>query len=379
MFHILSQTEDRPASVEVDRTRLSAIADNERRALFKSLATTINRALYHQKRFGFFLAQYHERRERTGCTRGYDEVSRLAGFEALSVLSTVRSAVDELVFITARRHGESGRDDDGWKVHPLLTSSNSTKETEELRYLRAQVDWFKELNDYRNALVHRGFFFPSNDPAASARIPDADNPWLAPDRRSITNHARPHLWTFVDRVAMEDLLTRVCSGFHASLHVLGRMWGLSSPPPAGTAPVEQHPNIVIATEQPAFVLGREDTIHVAVFTAKAKADEFIRALAPDTPIGPVVPIRPCRLAPPDRYYLSIPSGELLRRTQGVPMTGWVKFAVDPSCDPNTKALDYRHELGNVPLETLLTHPLDSMLFEFPAEGLSPQQLFVIRR
>jgi hypothetical protein len=390
LFRILGQLGGR-SEFEGDRyngfdaTRLSQMARPEREALLVSLSTTVSRATYHYQRHLFLVERLVERRGATGFGRGHDDLTRFAVIEAASMLGAIRGAVDEMVFIGARRHGASGDDDDGWRPYPLITCRAlvGDKDIEDLRVLRQYEAWFRELNDYRNALVHRGSrqttgtgYYLAGDPFQEAGDPDF-NVFLVPDRQSIGRHARPHLWTYNEKLRLEDLVRRVWEGFRSLLPEIGAVWG-GVVPADGTTPVHLRPNYLVNVPRPAFFIARDDHMYAGVFTSRDRAEVFLRDFRTTDPVGSVVPVRRCLLGDGRRFYLSVPVGKRMFEG-GAPQAASLKFAVDPTWDPVTRSIDYRRELGTMPLKSLTaSNNFDNILLEvLDAVLIELDEVFII--
>lgn len=95
MFRILGDTGD----------ALAPLPGDERASLLCSLATTLLRANYHRGRVDFLVGKLAERHRLVGMVKCGDLLARYAVYEASSLLGAARSAVDEVVYIAARRAG----------------------------------------------------------------------------------------------------------------------------------------------------------------------------------------------------------------------------------------------------------------------------------
>jgi hypothetical protein len=176
LVRMLRVPEDEPC-----QAALSALADPaEREALFFSLATTLTRATYHRNRFEDIVRILAERRLEVGGTVSSDTCAKYAIFEAAAMVTAARTAVDEILYIAARRSGASPTDAGGWKVDVAITcnlSKDAHYHVPEVVALRGHLGWYEELNKYRNVLVHRGWrpqfggFFP-----IGSTLPEASDP-----------------------------------------------------------------------------------------------------------------------------------------------------------------------------------------------------------
>jgi hypothetical protein len=331
----------------------------ERATLLVSLATTITRASYHYQRFGFILGLLNERRRLSGGASG-DTLGRFSVFEASSMLGAIRGAIDEIVYLAARMSGATEADADRWQAYKLVTQSPPAHQlVPAVLLLRVRAAWFLETNDYRNALTHRGSrnpigggYYPRNDALPEARDPGM-NLFLVPDRASTENHARPHLWTYCDGLRLEDLVERIYTGFEELLHAVGPAWGFVLPPD-GTMPIHQRPNIVARIARPVLTW-MHGTFYAGIFTTEEHARRFLAKCFPnDTNVEPV-PVYHCLLGTDPRFILNFSSGERLGaelRKLGV-QGGDIKLAVDPSYNPRTAGIAYKHEAGSIPISYLL--------------------------
>ncbi|MBK8936293.1 MAG: hypothetical protein IPM79_01220 [Polyangiaceae bacterium] len=85
----------------------AAVTDaDEREALGNSLALALTRAEYHETRFKSILGSLEARRRQADVPFTSDLLVVYTIYEAGAALGAARLAVDELLHVTARRHGE---------------------------------------------------------------------------------------------------------------------------------------------------------------------------------------------------------------------------------------------------------------------------------
>lgn len=362
------------------------IPAEEHATLLVSLATTITRATYHYRRFGFILGLLDERRHISGHASG-DTLGHFAVFEASSMLGAVRGAIDEIVYFAARLSGVAEVDADRWAAYRLVTQVPPAHQlVPAVLVLRARSAWFLEINDYRNALIHRGSrnpigtgYYPRNDVLPEARDPGM-NLFLVPDRASTGNHARPHLWTYRDGLRLEDLVERTYTGFEELLQAVGTAWGFVLPTD-GTAPIDQRPNIVAHIVTP-MITWMHGTFYAGIFTTEEQAHRFLAECFPNDPDVEPVPVHQCRLGTTPRYILNFRTGARLGaelRKFGV-QGGDIKLAVDPTYNPRTAGIAYRHEVGTIPISYLLAAGEADAKVDLLAETFPGREVvYVIRR
>jgi hypothetical protein len=117
------------------------------------------RAEYHLVRFNLALELLKARRRVAGGpTFGDPEPARALYCEAASYFSAVRTAVDIVVYVAARRSGASIAAAEDWKATKAIctpASPQPTKyDTDDIRALRRHKSWFETLNHYRNSMLH---------------------------------------------------------------------------------------------------------------------------------------------------------------------------------------------------------------------------------
>lgn len=292
---------------------LASLPEDERDAVALSLAMTLARALYHRERFNQVITALDERREQTAGFITYDLFAQYTVFEAAGVLGAVRLAIDEIIYIVARIRRVSPQDiHTGWKAENVMTTGFDKRpdfDLPEVRALRARKPWYDEMNDYRNVLHHRGWrsqfagYFPVGSPLPEALLPE-HNVMLVPDRLSLTGKKRPHEWTYVDRVRIEEIVQRAVEGFELLLDdICMTCWG-GAVPPMGSMPKDRQPNVIVSLVRPALLLFG-DHVSGRTFSERAlrwPAGVHVRAAgAQGDPSGKGQRRRPDRRHQPDRH------------------------------------------------------------------------------
>lgn len=259
--------EDRPGPA------LDSIPPDERAALLLSLATTICRAEYHERRFQRITQHLAERRLAVAVPIFYEAHAWPAVFEGAAALGAARTAVDEIVHIAARRNGE-----DHWEISKVIKDGSAKASVAEILHLRARGSWYDSLNKYRNVLYHRGWrgepgaYFPPEATEPEAQDPER-NILLVPDLASLEDDARAHRWTYSTRRHLEPVVQDAVDGMRAFIDVVAMdVWEGKLPTP-GTIPVKEQPNVLVAFPRPAPFLGA-GTIYLPVFSSRENAEKF---------------------------------------------------------------------------------------------------------
>ncbi len=252
--------------------KLAVLSPQEKGKLAATLAETLDRLTYLGQKFDAAVSILIERKRQVGGTITYDafgsQLYDLLGY----ILTTARSFVDHVVYVSARLAGQSDSKADRWSVEDMKGAN-----TPEARILIKHQSWFDLLNSYRNALVHRGQrnsfggFFPRGCILAEAKNPRY-NVMLLPDFNSIQRPNRPHQWTYNQGTRIEDLVAQISQGLDAFALEIGQEWGGYVPPDA-QIPYEEHPNILVVSPNPALIL-LDDIAIIAIFTDQALADQF---------------------------------------------------------------------------------------------------------
>ena len=349
--------EDRPGPA------LSGIQSSERSALLLSLATTLCRAEYHERRFWRIVEQLAERRTVIGEPLGYDAFVGGAVFEAAAALGAARTLVDQMIHIAARRNGH-----DKWEVSDAFRGTKAAMDVAEVRCLRAKSQWYDELNKYRNVLHHRGWkgdagaYFP-----ADAEEPEARNPTrnilLVPDLDSLRRNAGAHAWTYNQRGHLEPVVRRALDGMRELVDaVCLSVWDGKLPKP-GTDPLAEHPNAMVAYPRPVPFLDSK-AIYLPVFSTEALADAFTGY--PAGILAGIVSVPLLKvLFPAPAFALSVAGLE-----PNVVLGATVTVVVDPS--------DFTMKVGRLVLPipaALLASPPFLDPLGLPKEGVGAERLF----
>lgn len=217
---------------------LKDLRGEERKTVFSSLTMTVTRATYHRLRFD---AIVDEARLRADSHPGHlvlDAIAKYVVYEALALLIAARTAVDEIAFIGARRAKMSLKDADNIRVTEVIRAGNGSPELQVIA--NNYRDWFEDVNEYRNALAHRGYSERLGIHSPSSPHPEAKDPeWnvlLVPDRPSVERPKRPHEWTYIEGRRLEDLVASTHHGLWCLVQELGTtIWGGSLPAPGSEA------------------------------------------------------------------------------------------------------------------------------------------------
>lgn len=273
MFWLLGEPRVQPAGHRPS-TKLAVLSQQEKSNIAASLAETLDRVTYYRQRFDDAVVVLIERKRKVGGTVTYDafgsQLYDLLGF----ILTAARSFIDLIVYVSARLVGKSEKYADRWGVEEMKKAA-----TPEGGILTKHGLWFDVLNSYRNALIHRGHrrsfggYFARNCMLDEARIPKY-NVMLIPDYASIQRPNRPHQWTYNQGSRIEDLVTNICEGLDAFALDIGHHWG-GSVPSDSEVPDEEHPNLLVVVQKPAFMLAH-DTAIWPIFTERYRAEQFHR-------------------------------------------------------------------------------------------------------
>jgi hypothetical protein len=212
------------------------------------------RAEYHLARFNSALELLKSRRKLAGGpTFGDPEPARALYCEAVSYFSAVRTAVDIIVYVAARRTGASVTAAEEWKATKAICAPESPQptkyDTDDIRALRRHKSWFETLNHYRNCMMHRGWheqsfgYFDQSDKAPQANDP-FHNIMLVPDLSTLKQGARPGKWTYRERRWLDALVSEIDAGTSAALEGLLQAWELPVPGP-GQVPVQDRPTVFL--------------------------------------------------------------------------------------------------------------------------------------
>lgn len=245
----------------------------------------LERGDYHLARFEESLAIIKARRKVAGGpVFGDPSLARAVYCEAAAYLSALRTAVDIMVYVAARRAGASVTSAEKWEASKAITSvtvpgAPPTKyEVDDVKAMRAHRTWFETLNLYRNCMMHRGWHdksFGYFDRADTA--PESDKPsfnvMLVPDQASLATGARPGSWTYGDRRWLDALVHEIGMGLEAMLSDLLIVWGLPEPLP-GKVPLREQPTVFLTVPFVTPIWGQSPpALHV--FLSKQAARKFL--------------------------------------------------------------------------------------------------------
>jgi len=135
------------------------LAIEEWKANLSVICGEFRRADYHLARFNSILELLKARRRVAGGpVFGDPEPARALYCEAASYFSAVRTAVDIIVYVAARRSGASIAAAERWKATEAICAAASPQptkyDTDDIRALRGHKNWFETLNHYRNSMLH---------------------------------------------------------------------------------------------------------------------------------------------------------------------------------------------------------------------------------
>ncbi len=261
---------------------LSGIPDDERKLILASLSATVLRADYHLRRFRGIREELDERRKLAPGDIWWDGLGRYLHFELQGYTAALRTSLDELVYLIARRHGVRTKKarNTPWTTSALIKDPLPADcDVEEIRALRSYADWYDELNAYRNASFHHGwisgtghFELTSTDLAAS--MPSM-NALLLPDRESLRGRGKPFEWTWDEGNNVDDFVERLEAGFDQLLNdIFEKSWNTLQPKP-GNLPEEQHPTMMVTMPVPVYATVGGELI-IPMFTTARTANEFAR-------------------------------------------------------------------------------------------------------
>lgn len=342
---------------------LQAIPQPECSDLLLSLANTLTRASYHFRRFSWLTDVLDERRRSIGGVVAGDLLARFALFEATGMLAAAKGFVEEVLFIAARRSGESASAGDRWSLdgavkENLVATPACKYNVGEVQLLQGRRDWYERVNGYRNVLIHRGWketpgagYFPRDARVREASLPDI-NLYLVPDPSSIPRPHRATAWTYADGLRLDDLLQEAWIGLEAYAEELRTLWGLSVPPP-GTVPVAEQPNVLVCEVFPAMICVHGYS-YAPIFSNERSAMTFRDSCYGADSGREVVAIR-SRAGPAGPWLIHFPAGEVLRNPPTLATCDVVKIALDPVFNPHTASLAYTVELATVSLSILRAH------------------------
>jgi len=263
--------------------QLGQIPLEEWKANLSVICGEFRRAEYHLARFNSVLELLKARRRIAGGpVFGDPEPARALYCEAASYFSAVRTAVDIIVYVAARRSGASIAAAERWKASEAICAAASLQptkyDTDDIRALRRHKKWFETLNDYRNSMLHRGWhsqsfgYFDRSDVVPQANEP-FHNVMLVPDLGSLKQGTRPDRWTYCERRWLDALIREIESGTSVALEDLLQVWGLPIPEP-GQIPVEEHPTVFLSVPFVPSIQGQSPPV-LHVFLSEEAARLFL--------------------------------------------------------------------------------------------------------
>ena len=267
-------------------TFAASIPTTELDYLSVSVATALNRAEYHERRFYEILAALDERRRLFHAEYTLDILVTETIYEAAAALGAARLVVDEMLHIIARHHAEPDIEkiDRRWAANLVMDDAGFAKATylhvAEIRTLRAapHLDWYRELNDYRNVLFHRGWremyggYYPLTFKGKKGSNESADA-LVVPDRASLEGKKKPHQWSFSEQTRLESVVQRALDGLRRWLDAICvDIWNLQVPAKAADPDL---PNMFVPIPSPALYESA-GVLHIPFFTTEECAQCFRR-------------------------------------------------------------------------------------------------------
>jgi hypothetical protein len=228
--------------------------DAEWKSSLQAIGGELERAEYHLLRFRSVVETLRRRRDVAGGpVFGDTAPARAVYCEAVGFLSALRTALDIVIYVAARRAGVTAEKAEKWEASKAINPGPGTPspkyETEDIKALRPYKPWFETLNLYRNSMIHRGWheqsfgYFSKGDTAPEAGDP-VNNVMLVPDLRSLAEGQRPDKWTYNDRTWLDDLTTDLATSGEAAFRSVLSVWSIPDYPP-GTLPRENQPNALL--------------------------------------------------------------------------------------------------------------------------------------
>lgn len=250
-----------------------------------SLGLALTRAEYHEARFKSVIATLESRRAYFDAPFTGDLVAVYSIYEAAAALGAARLLIDELFYVTARRHYPDS-DDWDWKLDKIVKDQhfNSPKlsflRVDESNLLRSEphLSWYVALNEYRNVLFHRGWrephamYYPRGHAGPRLPAPEADA-MLVPDLASLGNQAKPESWTYNTRARLETVVEQAMDGLRAFVDAICDLWGV--PEPQRGIAEETNAHIIVRLPSPAPHIDGT-TMVLPFFSTEAKAQEYRR-------------------------------------------------------------------------------------------------------
>jgi hypothetical protein len=259
---------------------LASIPEREREAALESLSKTLRRVEYHHRRLQEMLTALESRRVGLPGEVFWDPLLEVVHFELQAFCGGARMALDELVYLIARRHGIPEGRARRWETNKLFTEpvdAGGDQDRPEVAQLRARAAWFGTLNAYRNSFFHHGWrhgagHFSPEEAHTAVRSPAA-NGLLLPDETSLKGRSKPHEWTWTTGRTVPAVAHDVYTGLDGLLEDLCHgQWATELPAP-GTFPEDRYPNLLVTLVKPAVLVTFHSVI-VPFFTSEEAARRF---------------------------------------------------------------------------------------------------------
>jgi hypothetical protein len=262
----------------------SQLTIDEWKAHLSVICGEFRRADYHLARFNSVLEVLKARRRMAGGpVFGDPEPARALYCEAASYLSAVRTAVDVIVYVAARRSGASIAVAERWKASEAICAAALPPppkyDTDDIRALRRHKNWFETLNCYRNSMLHRGWhaqsfgYFDRSDAVPQANEP-FHNVMLVPDLGSLKQGTRPDGWTYGEKRWLDALVREIESGTSAAMEDLLQVWNLPIPKP-GRLSAEDHSRVFLTVPLVPPIQGQSPPV-LHVFLSEEAGRLFIK-------------------------------------------------------------------------------------------------------
>ena len=246
--------------------KLAQMPLDEWKSTLATIGGELDRADYHLDRFEAAVAIMKARRKVAGGpVFGDPAPARSLYCEAAGFLSAMRTAIDIVIYVAARRSGHSISSSEKWEACAAMGKRTdnlpSKYDTEEITSLRRFSSWFETLNDYRNCMQHRGWhehsfgYFDRGDSSRLANSP-MHNIMLVPDRGPLQQRLRPDKWTYHERRWLDTLIQEVASGANLALAAVFDVWELPVEDRTGKIPLRDQPNVFLTVPLVAPIEGQ---------------------------------------------------------------------------------------------------------------------------
>jgi len=354
---------------------LNKIPDNERNELMLSLAQTLTRSEYHCQRLEYIINTAIQRKNLIGGTVCSDQILHYAYYEAASMLIAVRSVIDQVFYIAARREGIPENKAKEWEVCKIINKASFDKNpefnTEEARLLKGKhITWYESMNTYRNVIIHQGWkytpalgYYEFDDlvPEAASAI---NNPLLLPDLDSIAGRNRPHKWTYNKQTRLDTFIKSIMKSAFAFIEEIGKAWG-GTIPPDGNVPVNQRPNMTVIRPHSAVIV-QPPNCYLPIFSNKHKAEEFFRQMhgqEPGNALFRVLAAEADSYHPEPGFHIGIANGyDIAKKAAALAerTLQTLKIILDPKMDLETRRIHNWSYLVEIPIITDVDDPESPM-------------------